>query len=115
MNTLTAPRIVINSFPRRSPELRDDIAAKDARITARLAAQKRLPLAPAFFIGVQQGFGPIPDTEMFNLTADITPEHRNGSTVSRATLEKAGYYVPPISPARINQANAGRVYGELTA
>jgi hypothetical protein len=50
--------------------------------------------APARFAGWQDGMGVMPDFELFVLTADI-PGHPAGSTVSRRTLERLGYIVPP--------------------
>ena len=50
------------------------------------------PVAPAVFIGVQN-FGHGITVELFNLTADIAG-HPVESTVSRQTLESAGYFVP---------------------
>jgi hypothetical protein len=51
--------------------------------------------APAYFIGVQRGFddgeGSI---DLFTLTRPVG-EHPTNSTVSRQTLEKHGYHVPP--------------------
>ncbi len=108
--------ITIRSFPRRVAQFpRDDIEAKAARIARRLESQHRLPAAPAVFIGMQLGYGFAADIELFNLTTDVSPELLRNSTVSRETLEKAGFYVPPISPARINQANADHACGEITA
>lgn len=52
------------------------------------------PLAPAEFAGIQEGIpGKIPDFELYNATQKIgdTPV---GSTVSRQTIEKAGYKLP---------------------
>lgn len=55
------------------------------------------PLAPAVFLGIQEGIpGKIPDLELYNLTEAIDG-HSGGSTVSRQTLEKKGYYVPERS------------------
>jgi hypothetical protein len=71
--------------------VRDDLEATALRIAARRRAS--LPLAPAVFIGVQEGWGVIPDSELYNLTAPI-PDRTTGSTVTRETLEAAGYYVP---------------------
>ena len=51
------------------------------------------PLAPAVFLGVQEGYGNCPSFESYNLTAPIEG-HPLHSTVSRETLEKAGYQVP---------------------
>lgn len=50
--------------------------------------------APVRYLGLQRGIpGKVPDQALFNLTEDI-PGHPKGSTVSRETLEKAGYEVP---------------------
>lgn len=113
MNT-SAAFITIRSFPRRVAQFpRDDIEAKAARIAARLEAQHRLPAAPAVFLGWQPAIGHLPAVELYNVTADVSPNLFSGMTVSRATLEKSGYYVPAISPARINQGNADQAYGNF--
>ena len=53
------------------------------------------PVAPANFLGIQPGIpGRIPDLELWNLTESIKG-HGAGSTVSRQTIEKAGFYLPP--------------------
>jgi len=62
------------------------------------------PVAPATFLGYQKSDdqGLEQPLELWNLTADI-PGHPVSSTVSRLTLEKAGYVVPlPLEelPAR---------------
>lgn len=58
--------------------------------------------APADFIGIQEGTGRIPGFELYNLTQDI-PGHPAGSTVSRETLESAGYKLPKKpKPAKQN-------------
>jgi hypothetical protein len=49
--------------------------------------------APVEFAGIQEGGGIFPDFELYNLTEDIEG-HPSGSTVSRKTLEDAGYRVP---------------------
>ena len=52
--------------------------------------------APAKFIGVQEGVpGVVPDIELYNLTQDIDG-HPVDSTVSRQTLERKGYSIPPM-------------------
>ena len=48
------------------------------------------PLAPAVFIGVQEGFGGVPSFRCYNLTAPVGP-HPVGSTVSEQTLIAMGY------------------------
>lgn len=53
----------------------------------------RRQLAPAVFIGRQE-FPGRPGFELYNLTADI-PGHPVHSTVSRETLEAAGYIISP--------------------
>lgn len=62
------------------------------------------PIAPAIFIGIQEGIAHIPDTEIFNLTAEVAgrPMH---STVARFTLESAGFFVPPASVREARRAN----------
>jgi len=53
------------------------------------------PVAPATFLGYQKlnDQGLEQPLELWTLTADI-PGHSVSSTVSRMTLEKAGYVVP---------------------
>ena len=62
-------------------------------MTKRTARLRRL--APAKFIGIQDGFGVFPSIELYNLTARVGI-HSVGSSVSRRTLESHGYYVPPL-------------------
>jgi hypothetical protein len=50
-------------------------------------------LAPASWLGYQH-WPQHPDVELYVLTEDI-PGHTKTSTVSRATLEEAGFFVPP--------------------
>ena len=54
------------------------------------------PSAPATFLRMQELVFPEMEQplELWHLTQDI-PGHPQGSTVSRRTLEKAGYAVPP--------------------
>jgi hypothetical protein len=54
-----------------------------------------LPLAPARFIGIQDGFDLGPSIELYNLTAPVGI-HPVGSSVSRETLERHGFSVPPL-------------------
>ncbi len=75
--------------------------AESAALTPKVAesAAPKTP-APATFIGVQEGIpGKIADIELYNLTQDI-PGHPEGSTVSRETLEKAGFEVPQKPEAK---------------
>ncbi len=51
-------------------------------------------IAPAQYLGLQPGFRHIPAIELYNLLAPVG-EHPRGSTVSRQTLEKHGYTLPP--------------------
>ena len=53
------------------------------------------PKAPAHYIGTQEGFGTIKAIDLFNLTAPI-PGHPVDSTVSRETLELAGFECPAL-------------------
>ena len=62
-------------------------------MTKRPAQARRL--APAKFIGIQDGFGLTPSIELYNLTARVGI-HPVGSSVARCTLESHGYYVPPL-------------------
>src|SRR5689334_20190765 len=54
------------------------------------------PTAPATFLGYQKFDAPEVQQvfELWTLAEDI-PGHSEGSTVSRRTLEEAGYIVPP--------------------
>ena len=47
----------------------------------------------ATFVGIQEGFGAIPDFELWNLLIPVGI-HPEGSTVSRATIEAHGYRLP---------------------
>ncbi len=58
-----------------------------------LSPTEKKEAAPAVYIGHQEGFGNHPGFDMFNLTRDL-PGHPEGSTVSRQTLEEAGFHVP---------------------
>lgn len=53
------------------------------------------PLAPATYLGFQEGFGSVHGFHLFNLTADVTG-HPTGSTVSDGELLKLGFRLPPI-------------------
>jgi len=55
------------------------------------------PPAPATFLGTQKGYKTIPDYDLYDLTQDL-PGHPKGSTVTRETLEDAGFTVPPKPP-----------------
>lgn len=63
-----------------------------------MVAVKHRRLAPARFIGVQDGFGVLPPIELYALTAQVGI-HPACSSVSRRTLESHGYYVPPLNKA----------------
>ncbi len=58
------------------------------------------PQAPAVYCGWQKGTALIPGFEVWTLLRDIEG-HPAGSSVSRQTLELAGYWYPPVtrSPA----------------
>lgn len=62
--------------------------------------------APATYVGFQPGSTTIPGFDIFNLTEDI-PGHTKGSTVSRQTLEEAGFTVPPAPVADPNSGPIG--------
>lgn len=51
------------------------------------------PEIAATFLGIQSGFGVMPDIELWNLEESI-PGHPIGSTVSRQTIVTAGYLLP---------------------
>lgn len=59
----------------------------------RLSARAGRPIAPAVYIGFQEGFGPVPSFHLWSLVADIAG-HKAGSTVSSNTLISAGYRLP---------------------
>jgi hypothetical protein len=63
------------------------------RYSGGMRAQSFFRLAPATFIGMQEGFGKTPPIELFTLKAPVG-EHPAGSTVSRHTLERHGFFVP---------------------
>jgi hypothetical protein len=59
------------------------------------------------WVGYQQWHGSPPAIELFNLIQDIAG-HPRGSTVSRETLEAAGFYVPPIDDVARHASGSGR-------
>ena len=63
-------------------------------------------LAPATFIGIQDGFGVVPAIELYALTAQVGM-HPARSSVSRRTLEAHGYYVPPVGGKGVLVAGKG--------
>ncbi len=69
----------------------------DVKDTSDARDYQRKP-APATFAGYQEHDSPglQRPLEIWLLTEDI-PGHPVGSTVSRRTLEKAGFVVPPVS------------------
>jgi len=86
----------------------------DNEKTANTALASQGPPAQAFFLGYLRGYlaDNTPELrqelELWNLTEDI-PGHPKGSTVSRSTLEMAGFAVlpqsekpldPPVTPTR---------------
>lgn len=71
-----------------------------------MVAVKTPRLAPAVFIGIQDGFGVVPAIELYALTAPVGM-HPARSSVSRRTLESHGYYVPPVSAKGVLQAGCG--------
>ena len=62
------------------------------------------PIAPATYCGVMLGI------DLWTLTDDI-PGHPCGSTVSRETLEGAGYRVP-MAPGDAQRAASAVIIGE---
>lgn len=67
-------------------------AAPADEVSAPAAAVAKPP-APAEFLGMEMADAPGGGFETYRLTEDI-PGHGKGSSVSRATLEQAGYEVP---------------------
>lgn len=51
------------------------------------------PVCQCEYLGVQLGYGFQRDTELYNLISAI-PGHSAGSTVSKETIERAGYRLP---------------------
>jgi hypothetical protein len=62
--------------------------------------------APAVWVGHQTWAGHAPIIELYNLTEDITG-HPRGSTVSRETLEAAGFNVPPPAASARSRRRRG--------
>ena len=65
------------------------------------------PAAPVMWVGWQDCDGLMPDFEQWTLTAAI-PGYPVGSTLSRETLEAAGYAVPPAPSLSPTQAREHR-------
>lgn len=64
-------------------------------------------IAPVKYLGIQRGIpGKVADQPLFNLTEDI-PGHPKGSTVSRETLEKAGFAIPEDSTTCTDELGRG--------
>jgi len=64
-------------------------------------------VAPAVFLGVQPGFGDVPALALFNLTGDVEGNGRRhcaGSTVTRRSIEEAGYQVDKSELAKAQTA-----------
>jgi hypothetical protein len=54
-------------------------------------------VAPVVYRGFQQGYGELPGQHLYNLTADIPgTAFAKGSTVTRNSLEQAGFTIPPV-------------------
>lgn len=66
-------------------------------IAARLQRARRA--LPAYFTGIQDGGGFVPDIELWTLTQPVGI-HPAGSTLSRQTIEAAGYRLPPALTLR---------------
>jgi hypothetical protein len=60
------------------------------------ARRVRRPSTPAVYIGTVAGFRDLPAIELYNLLVPVG-EHPVGSTVSRRTLERYGYQLPPAA------------------
>lgn len=90
------PQLPVSSTAQPSALEQQSLTPVSPPVTAR-------PQAPAVYVGLQEGLPAaggrpaVPGFEIFNLTADI-PGHSKGSTVTRETLEKAGFDVPPRTP-----------------
>ncbi len=89
-------RVVPPAFPPVSELASERVPGSPPAVNAEgpeIAAPSKGP-APATYHAFQEGIEGIPGFELWNLTSDI-PGHPAGSTVSRRTLEAAGYEVPP--------------------
>jgi hypothetical protein len=60
--------------------------------------------APAIFLGFQPGINEHPGVELYNLLAPVG-KHPAGSTVSRSTLERHGFKLPPLMETRAAAEN----------
>ena len=78
----------------------------EACLPLEAACQDQFIQVPAYFIGRQEGSDGIADFDLYNLTEDI-PGHPEGSTVTRSTLEAAGFHVPPRTPAPLRERRTG--------
>ena len=52
------------------------------------------PIATAYYVGTQRGYGIVPDFALWTLTVDI-PGHPAGSTVTPETIAALGYDLQP--------------------
>lgn len=55
--------------------------------------QRARATIPAYFAGIQSGFGNVADIELWTLTEPVGI-HPAGSTLSRQTIEAHGYVLP---------------------
>lgn len=55
----------------------------------------KAPMAPAFYVGWQEGSQQVPGFSLYTLIEEI-PGHPQWSTVSDKTLEAAGFKLPPV-------------------
>lgn len=60
------------------------------------AQRVRSAAPPAVYIGTVAGFRELPAIDLYNLLVPVG-EHPVGSTVSRTTLERYGYRLPPVA------------------
>ncbi len=69
------------------------------QVEAPAAADVGNAIAPVTYLGFQEGAGPIPGQQLYNLTEDVTG-FKKGSTVARSSLEKAGFTIPESEAAK---------------
>ncbi len=69
------------------------------RLRQRTDVQGKAQLAPAFYVGRQEGSTQVAGFSLYTLMQEI-PGHPQWSTVSGKTLEDAGFILPPRGTGR---------------
>lgn len=91
---MTATHSILRPTHYLATHRREAIAARVQRARATI---------PGYFAGMQDGFGVVPDIELWTLTQPVGI-HPAGSTVSRTTIEAHGYSLP--RPLILQEATA---------